>query len=151
MDLHIITFSSFWSLSHFILFLNCAFRHELPMNSDASRSHVLIFITKPPLRITKVKMCCGPHAVSDASGLCHTSNEILPFCFFDPRMTEEGAKRLDPFFTFFSNFENCSTSAVPLTKVAKHIVRLRCRCSCEMCSTSAVPLLAISETSVKTS
>ena len=41
-----------------------------------------------------------------------------------------------------------STSAVPLTKVVKHIVRLRCRCSCKMCSTSAVPLLVISKTSV---
>ena len=97
MDLHIITFSSFWSLSHFILFLNCAFRHELPMNPHASRSHVLIFISKPPLRITKVKMCCGPHAVSVARGLCHISNEILTFFL---RSEDDGGrcKKARPFF-----------------------------------------------------
>ena len=34
------------------------------MNSDACESLVLSFITNRPLRITKVKMCCGPHAVN---------------------------------------------------------------------------------------
>ena len=39
----------------------------------------------------------------------------------------------------------------PLTILTKHIVRLRCRCSCEIASTSAAPLLLIHETSVKSS
>ena len=47
---------------------------------------------------------------------------------------------------FLLSDKTCSTSAVPLTRGAKRIVRLRCRCSCEMCSTSAAPLLAIFKT-----
>ena len=47
--------------------------------------------------------------------------------------------------------QNLCKTQVALTILTKHIVRLRCRCSCEMCSTSAVPLLVISETSVKPS
>ena len=35
---------------------------------------------------------------------------------------------------------------VSLTILTKRMVRLRCRCSCEMCGTSAVPLLVIYET-----
>ena len=35
---------------------------------------------------------------------------------------------------------------VSLTILTKRIVRLRCRCSCEMCGTSAVPLLETHET-----
>ena len=90
----------------FWFFLNCAFRHELPMNSDASRSHVLIFITKPTLRITKVKMCCGPHAVSATSELCHTSHEILTFFFCDPRIRKGSAHQFTYRNRFFSKFEN---------------------------------------------
>ena len=43
------------------------------------------------------------------------------------------------------------TSAVPLLILTKHIVRLACRCSCEMCRTSAVPLLVIHLSTVKPS
>ena len=106
MVLHIFTFWSFWSLSHFKLFLNCAFCHELPMDSGASNSHVLIFITKPPLRITKVKMCCGPHAVRATSELCRTSHEILTFFFCDPRIRKGSAHQFTYQNRFFSKFEN---------------------------------------------
>ena len=52
---------------------------------------------------------------------------------------------------FFALRKKVLVAPAPLTKLTKHIVRLRCRCSCEMCSTSAVPLLVIHETSVKSS
>ena len=47
--------------------------------------------------------------------------------------------------------KTCSTSAVPLIILTKPIVRLACRCSCEMCRTSAVPLLVIHLSTVKPS
>ena len=47
--------------------------------------------------------------------------------------------------------KTCSTSAVPLILLTKPIVRLACRCSCEMCRTSAVPLLVIHLSTVKPS
>ena len=52
---------------------------------------------------------------------------------------------------FFSFEQQVLIALAPLTKSTKHIVRLRCRCSCEIGSTSAVPLLVIHETSVKSS
>ena len=52
----------------------------------------------------------------------------------------------------FSLFEKkVLVAPAPLTILTKHIVRLRCRCPCEMCGTSAVPLLVISLASVKPS
>ena len=52
----------------------------------------------------------------------------------------------------FSPFkQKVLVAPAPLTRSSKHIVRLRCRCSCEMYSTSAAPLLVIHETSVKPS
>ena len=52
----------------------------------------------------------------------------------------------------FSLFEKkVLVAPAPLTILTKHIVRLRCRCSCDFCRTSAVPLLEISETSVNLS
>ena len=52
---------------------------------------------------------------------------------------------------FSSKIKKVLVAPAPLTILTKHIVRLRCRCSCEMCSTSAVPLLVTHETSVKSS
>ena len=52
----------------------------------------------------------------------------------------------------FSLFEKkVLVAPAPLTILTKHIVRLRCCCSCEMCRTSAVALLVISKTSVNLS
>ena len=47
--------------------------------------------------------------------------------------------------------KTCSTSAVALILLTKPIVRLACRCSCEMGRTSAVPLLVIHLSTVKPS
>ena len=83
---------------------------------------------------------------------CSTYNVFLTI-FFSP-------VRLRPFIyrevraissnqlQFSSDFENMLPAAVPLIILTKHIVRLRCRCLCEIYRTSAVPLLVISETSV---
>ena len=113
MDLHIFTFWSFWSLSHFKLFLNCAFRRELPMKSDAFESRVLSFNTNSPLGITKVKMCCGPHAVSVTRSVCRTSHEILTFFFCDPRISSVGARKARPFFYTFFKLRKSLVAAVP--------------------------------------
>ena len=52
---------------------------------------------------------------------------------------------------FFSLKKKVLVAPAPLTILTKPIVRLRCRCSCEMCRTSAVPLLVILETALKSS
>ena len=90
-----------------------------------------------------------------AHELCSSSAVVLTI-FFSP-------VRLRPFIyrearaistrqlQFSSDFENMLPAAVPLIILTKHIVRLRCRCSCEIYSTSAVPLFVIHETSVKLS
>ena len=54
-----------------------------------------------------------------------------------------------PTFSLFD--KKVLVAPAPLTNSTKHIVRLRCRCSCEIDSTSAAPLLLIHETSVKSS
>ena len=55
-----------------------------------------------------------------------------------------------PLFVFLFK-KKMFVAPVPLTILTKPIVRLRCRCSCEMCRTSAVPLLVILETALKSS
>ena len=52
---------------------------------------------------------------------------------------------------FFFLKKKMLVAPAPLTILTKPIVRLRCRCSCEMCRTSAVPLLVILETALKSS
>ena len=52
----------------------------------------------------------------------------------------------------FSLFEKkVLVAPVAFTISSKHIVRLRCRCSCDFCRTSPAPLLVLYETFVKTS
>ena len=51
----------------------------------------------------------------------------------------------------FSLKQKVLVAPAPLTILIKPIVRLRCRCSCEMCRTSVVPLLVILETDLKSS
>ena len=52
---------------------------------------------------------------------------------------------------FFAIEQKVLITPAPLTKSTKHIVRLRCRCSCEIDGTSAAPLLLIHETTIKSS
>ena len=86
---------------------------------------------------------------------CRTSAVILTFffwpCHLRPFIYRE-VRDLSFAQTQFSPFKKkVLVAPAPLTILTKHIVRLRCRCSCEMCSTSAVPLLVIFETLVKPS
>ena len=68
------------------------------MKSDAFESRVLSLNTNSPLGITKVKMCCGPHAVSYTRSICRTSHEILTFFFCDPRIRKGSAHHLIAIF-----------------------------------------------------
>ena len=65
---------------------------------------------------------------------------------YQPRMAQTFTGAL-----FFSLKKKMLVAPAPLTILTKPIVRLRCRCSCEMCRTSAVPLLVILETVLKSS
>ena len=65
---------------------------------------------------------------------------------YQPRLRARLVGRL---FLFFC--KKVLVAPAPLTILTKPIVRLRCRCSCEMCRTSAVPLLVILETGLKSS
>ena len=116
------------------------------MNSDASRSHVLSFNTKLLLRITKVKMCCGPHAVSGARSVCRTSHEILTFFFL---RSEDPQGIRTPFYvpqSLFFEIRKSLVAAVPLKVLTKsccgggavNIFFLICstftKCTCSFCA-----------------
>ena len=88
----------------------------------------------------------------EAALFCLTSAAVLTF-FFSPLRSRlfinREARALSIRRTHFSPLiKKVLVAPAPLTKLTKHIVRLRCRCSCKIYSTSAVPLLVISETSV---
>ena len=86
----------------------------------------------------------------DLSYVCGGFNKKIPSKFtsiYQPR----NARMFSAAPNFVFLLKKVLVAPAPLTILTKPIVRLRCRCSCEMCRTSAVPLLVILETALKSS
>ena len=88
----------------------------------------------------------------EAALFCLTSAAVLTL-FFSPLRSRlfinREARALSIRRTHFSPLiKKVLVAPAPLTKLTKHIVRLRCRCSCDFCLTSPAPLLEIHETSL---
>ena len=82
---------------------------------------------------------------------CRTSAVVLTFLFFKIKVCRQGATVSTYPAQFLPLTNTYYKTQLSWRILTKHMVRLRCRCSCETDRTSAVPLLVISETSVKPS
>ena len=89
------------------------------------------------------------------SGFCLTSAVVLTFYFWAHNFRAFINRKVRALSTPQTQFAHLKqkmlVAPVWLIILSKHMVRLRCRCSCKMYGTSAVPLLVISETWVKPS
>jgi hypothetical protein len=96
-----------------------------------------------------------PTNINGGRYVCCTSLLILIF-FFVPSSTSiykpRSARPIVPPNPIFTSYKKTYyETELSLRILTKHMVRLRCRCSCKIDRTSAVPLLEICETSVKPS
>ena len=71
------------------------------------------------LEITKSKMCCGPHAVSDASGFCRTSPVFLTFSFLRDVDTGDSCRPTTPGKSCFFQLRNVAVAHTPLKVLTK--------------------------------